>query len=142
MSLFLKNLESFLFLIIEFLFNNSLQIRRFILVGLLAYIFTIFLIYVFQILSFSPQQAIIMTQLLKIIIMYFIMKLYVFKNDNTAPHSFKFYLLTVIFLRILELFLMYTASIYEVNIFIYVLFVLGLSSVIKFFIFKNIFRSN
>ena len=142
MSLFLKNLESLLFLVIEFLFNNSLQIRRFILVGLLAYIFTIFLIYFFQILSFSPQQAIIITQLSKIIIMYFIMKLFVFKNDNTAPHSFKFYIVTVIFLRVLELILMYIASSYEVDIFIYVFFVLGLSSVIKFFIFKNIFGSS
>ena len=142
MILFLKNVQSLFNLIFEFFFNNSGQISRFIFVGLFAYIFTISFIYLFQLLSFSSEQAIIITQLLKMLIMYFIIKLYVFKSVNPAPHDFQFYMVTVISLRFLELILMYLASIYKVNIFINVFCVLGLSTIIKFFIFKKIFRED
>ncbi len=138
----LQNITQKFVIILDFYFDNSLKIKRFLITGLSAYVITIILIKLFQISYFSLESAIIVTQFLKIFIMFFVMKYYVFKNDNPYPHNFKLYIITVISLRILELILMYSASIYEVNIFINVFCVLGLSTVIKFFIFKKIFRED
>ena len=136
----LHNINRKFLIVLDFYFDNSLRIKRFFTTGFSAYVITLILIKLFQIFYFSLESAIIVTQFLKIFIMFFVMKYYVFKNDNPSPHNFKLYIVTVISLRLLELILMYSASIYEVNIFINVFCVLGLSTILKFFIFKIIFK--
>jgi hypothetical protein len=119
--------------------DDHKKINRYIITSIIAYLLTIFLIYFF-LLFFSESKSIIISQIIKIIFIFILSKYYTFQSYKFDRKQFIYYFLFVIIFKIIEAIMMYLFTFTNVSIEINVLIVLGISSVLKYFAFKNIFK--
>ena len=125
--------------LISIYITDYAKINRYIVTSFISYFLTIVLLYSL-LLSFSESSSIIITQSIKIIFIFILVKYYTFQDYKFAKEQFVLYFLLVLLFKFLEAILIYSFTYIHISIEINVLTVLIISSVFKYFIFKNIFR--
>jgi len=125
---------------IKNLYRNNYFFRYF-LSSIFAFFLTVLLVFLFQIGNFiSIELAFFFTQVIKAFTFFFIQKHFTFKNPiGDTLKQLRFYTYTLITFKSLEFFLMILLNLIAINYLINIFFVLSLSSLAKYFVFKMIF---
>lgn len=124
--------------IVSIYINDYTKINRYIITSLGSYFTSILLIYLLSFLI-TEDNSIILSQTIKVFLIFFLVKYYTFQNYSFAKKQVPLYLLFVSIFKFFEAVLIYGVNLTTVPLEINVFFVLLISSIIKYFVFKRIF---
>ena len=124
--------------IISIYINDYTKINRYIITSLSSYFTSILLIYLLSLLI-TEENAIILSQTIKVFLIFFLVKYYTFQNYSFATEQMSLYLLFVVIFKFFEAILIYGINLTSMPLEINVFFTLLFSSTIKYFVFKRIF---
>ena len=125
---------------IKDLYKNNYFFRYF-LSSIFAFFITVLLVFLFQIGNFlTIELAFFFTQVIKAFAFFFIQKYFTFKNTSgDTLKQLRLYTYTLITFKSLEFLMMILLNQIAINYLINIFFVLSLSSLVKYFVFKIIF---
>jgi hypothetical protein len=134
------NIVIIIYQMIKVLYKNN-YFFRYLLSSIFAFLLTVLLVFLLQIVSFiSLEIAFLITQVAKAFAFFFIQKYFTFKSPNRDTiKELRFYTYTIIISKSLEFLMMLLLNLIAINYLINIFFVLSLSSLIKYFVFKLIF---
>ena len=124
--------------IVSIYINDYTKINRYIITSLGSYFTSILLIYLLSLLI-TEENAIILSQTIKVFLIFFLVKYYTFQNYSFATEQMSLYLLFVVIFKFFEVILIYGINLTSIPLEINVFFTLLFSSTIKYFVFKRIF---
>ena len=125
---------------IKDLYKNNYFFRYF-LSSIFAFFITALLVFLFQIGNFlTIELAFFFTQVIKAFAFFFIQKYFTFKNTTgDTLKQLRLYTYTLITFKSLEFLMMILLNQIAINYLINIFFVLSLSSLVKYFVFRIIF---
>ena len=123
----------------SFFVKDYKKINRYAITSVSSYLFSIIIIYLLN-KFISEINSIIYAQIIKTILIFILVKYYTFQNYEFAKKQFLLYFLFVILFKLCESLFIFVLLRINISIELNILIVLIISSIIKYFVFKFIFR--